>query len=357
MVFFCPFSHWNEAFPVAESITFSDQGVTRPGPLAFDKQPLATRRTRSVRSVCPLLFRITCLIVLTLVLFQPASGWSEENPSSSPQRIVSMSPGITEILFALGVGDRVVGVTDFCNYPEATKSIAKIGGLLNPSYETLITLKPDLIVHQPDSHKVDNFVEKLGIRGLPVSMLSLEQIFDTIQTIGAATGSDKKAGELIRQMKDEIQSYRTRLAGISTKSVLLVLGISNHSMRDIYGVGPNTYLDELLTIAGGENLLADSHSSYPKISKEFIIHKSPEVIIEVGPTRILTSEANISRKAGWKKFSTIRAVKNNAIHFVASDYVLIPGPRLINIIADFAKAIHPGVFQNVAPSTSGSTSK
>ena len=340
-----------------ESNTFSDQSVTRSGRLPFATRPPAIQQGFFVRNIRPRLFHIPCLIFLTLVLFQPGNGWAEEISSAYPQRIVSMSPGITEILFALGVGGRVVGVTDFCNYPEAAKAVARIGGLLNPNYEALITLQPDLIIHQPDSHKVDDFVEKLGIRGLPVSMLSLNQILNTIQTIGAATGSDEKAEQLIQKMQDEIQSYRTRLAGIPKISVLLVLGISNDSMRDIYGVGPNTYLDELLTIAGGKNLLAESQSQYPEISKEFIIHKSPEVIIEVGPARILTSEANINRKAGWEKFSTIRAVKNNAIHFVASDYVLIPGPRLVDIIEDFARAIHPETFGSVNSLKSGVASE
>lgn len=260
-----------------------------------------------------------------------------------------MSPGITEILFAIGAGEQVVGVTDFCIYPEKAKSLPKVGGLLNPGYEAIITLQPDLIIHQPNKHKIKTFGEKLGIRNLPITMLSLPEIFTTIKEIGIATNRENAADRLIQSMQEKINFHRKRLADVSTKSVLLVLGISNDSMRELYGVGPKTYLGEMLALAGGKNILTDTQTQYPKVSKEFIIHESPEVIIEVGPKDILSLEASKKRREGWQKFSTIRAVKNQKIHFIGSDYILIPGPRLVNIIDDFVNAIHPEIVSNELP--------
>lgn len=294
---------------------------------------------------CPFLHPV---FIVFLILFTVTShnGWAGTADDSPPQRIISLSPGITEILFALGLGEQVVGVTDFCAYPEKAKSLPKIGGLLNPNYETLITLKPDLIIHQPNSHKIETFVEKLGIRSLAISMLSLEQIFSSIKTIGIATNREKAADQLIQSMNDKLDFHRKRLAQVSQKSVLLVLGISNDSMRDLYGVGPKTYLGEMLALAGGRNILAKTKGQYPKVSKEFIIYESPEIIIEVGPKDILSREASKKRRQGWERFSTIRAIKNKNIHFIGTDYVLIPGPRLLNIIDDFVKAIHPEIGFN-----------
>lgn len=307
------------------------------------------------KALCLISFPRTFLpsfLILFLILFPITSkqGWAGTADISSPaQRIISLSPGITEILFALGAGDQIVGVTDFCNYPEKAKSLPKIGGLLNPNYETIITLKPDLIIHQPNKHKIKTFGEKLGIRNLPITMLSLTEIFSSIKKIGIATHREKAADLLIQSMQEKINFHRKRLAGVSQKTVLLLLGISNDSMRELYGVGPNTYLGEMLSLAGGKNILAGTQGQYPKVSKEFIIHESPEVIIEVGPKDILSMEASKKRRQGWQKFSTIRAVKNQDIHFIGSDYVLIPGPRLINIIDDFVKAIHPEILSNQSP--------
>jgi len=260
-----------------------------------------------------------------------------------------LSPGVTEILFAIGAGDRVVGVTDFCVFPEKAKSLPKVGGLLNPSYETIITLQPDLIIHQPNKHKIKNFVDKLGIRNLPISMLSLAEIFSSIKEIGIAIHREPAADRLIQSMRDKMNFHRKRLAGVSRKSVLLILGISNDSMREIYGVGPKTFLGEMLALAGGKNILAETQAQYPKVSKEFIIHKSPEIIIEVGPKDILSREASKKRRQGWQIFSTIRAVKNNDIHIIGADYILIPGPRLVDIIPHFVKAIHPDIASDESP--------
>ena len=302
----------------------------------------------------PSVFRSIFVLLLLFFTFPVGNGWTATQGRPYPQRIISMSPGITEILFALGLGNRVVGVTDFCNFPEEAKKITRIGGLLNPNYETLITLKPDLIIHQPNSHKIETFVEKLGIQNLPISMLSLDQIFESVKSIGVATGREEAADRLTKKMREKIDFHRSRLAKVPKKSVLLLLGINNDSMRDIYGVGPKTYLGELLELAGGHNILDKSRTQYPKISKEFIIHESPEIIIEAGPTRILTEKASIKRKRGWQEFPTIRAVKTGDVYFIGSDYILVPGPRLVNIIDDFVKVIHPEIFSSDSASLQNS---
>ena len=289
------------------------------------------------------------IFVFFLILATSQNGWAGTVDVSPPQRIISLSPGVTEILFAIGAGDQVVGVTDFCNYPEKAKSLPRVGGLLNPSYETLITLQPDLIIHQPNKHKIKNFVDKLGIRNLPISMLSFEQIFSSIKEIGIAIHREQAADQLIQSMQEKIDFHRKRLANVSKKSVLLILGISNDSMRELYGVGPKTFLGEMLALAGGNNILSETQAQYPKVSKEFIIHESPEIIIEIGRTDILTEESSVKRRQGWQKFSTIRAVKNNNIHMIGADYILIPGPRLVNIIPHFVKAIHPEIASDNLP--------
>ncbi len=200
-----------------------------------------------------------------------------------------MSPSITETLFALGVGDRVVGVTDFCSYPKEACALPKIGGLLNPSVEAWIKLKPDLIIHQDDSHKLRINARNLGIRTLAVSMTRLQNILDTIKTFGEVLGCESDARALIQQLQSGIQRHQAGLRNIPKKTTLLLLGDGSGPGGALYAVGRSTFLGELLELAGGENILTDPKINYPKISKEFILRHSPEVIIEA------VTDANLSK--------------------------------------------------------------
>ena len=262
-----------------------------------------------------------------------------------PQRIISMSPSITETLFALGVGDRVVGVTDFCSYPKEACTRAKIGGLLNPSVEAWITLKPDLIIHQDDSHKLRINARNLGIQTLAVSMTRLHNIFKTIQTLGEVLGCESAARALTQKLQSGIQRHQARLKNLPGKTTLLLLGDGSNPGAALYAVGRSTFLGELLELAGGTNILVNPQLNYPKISKEFILRHSPEVIIEAGPDANLTPDEKKKKLEQWQRFPTLTAVKNKTIYFVGADYILIPGPRFLNILDHFARVIHPEAFK------------
>jgi iron complex transport system substrate-binding protein len=263
-----------------------------------------------------------------------------------PQRIISMSPSITETLFALGVGNRVVGVTDFCSYPKEACTLPKIGGLLNPSVEAWITLKPDLIIHQDDSHKLRINAQNLGIRTLAISMTRLKNILETIKTFGEVLGCETDAQALTEQLQSGIQRQQARLKDFPKKTVLLILGDGSDPGGALYAVGRSTFLGELLELAGGENILTDPEINYPKISKEFILRHSPEVIIEAGPDANLSAVEKEKKLKQWRRFLTLTAVKNETIYFVGADYILIPGPRFLNILDHFARVIHPEAFKD-----------
>ena len=284
-----------------------------------------------------LVFHLTVLC-LWLVIFQEARAAS--------QRVISTSPAITEILFAIGAGDRVVGVTDFCNYPEQACRLPSIGGPLNPSTETWITLKPDLIIIQEDSEVIQKNAKIFEIPSLTVSVNNLNNILNSIQIIADSLHMPQAGHQLAIKIKTKIEDYRTHLKKIKPRQVLMLLSDTNDPSRDLYAVGRDTFLNELLTIAGGENVLPDTMARYPKVSKEYIIAKSPEIIIEVGPKSNLSKEETLARKKTWGKFSTLRAVKDDKLYFIGADYILIPGPRLLNILDDFTRTIHPELFLN-----------
>jgi iron complex transport system substrate-binding protein len=243
-------------------------------------------------------------------------------------------------------GDRVVGVTDFCNYPEQACRLPSIGGPLNPSTETWITLKPDLIIIQEDSEVIQKNAKIFEIPSLTVSVNNLNNILNSIQIIADSLHMPQAGHQLAIKIKTKIEDYRTHLKKIKSRQVLMLLSDTNDPSRDLYAVGRDTFLNELLTIAGGENVLPDTMARYPKVSKEYIIAKSPEIIIEVGPKSNLSKEETLARKKTWGKFSTLRAVKDDKLYFISADYILIPGPRLLNILDDFTRTIHPELFLN-----------
>ena len=269
---------------------------------------------------------------------------SQEGHAATPNRIISTSPAITEILFALGAGDRVVGVTDFCSYPEKACLLPSIGGPLNPSTETWISLKPDLIIIQEDSEIIQKSAKIFRIPSLTVSFSNLRNILTSIHIIADSLQVSEAGHQLTEKIKIRINDYRSRLKELKPRQVLMLLSDTNDPSRDLYAVGRGTFLNELLTIAGGENVLPDTMAKYPKISKEFIIAKSPEIIIEVGPKSNLSNEETLIRKKTWGKYSTLRAVKDDRLYFIGADYILIPGPRLLNILDDFTRTIHPKLF-------------
>ena len=210
------------------------------------------------------------------------------------QRVISLSPSITEVLFAIGAGNQVAAVTDFCKYPKEALTKPKIGGMLNSSAESIIALKPDLMVFQPGKSNVKQLAIKLNIDFIEASFQDLKSIYQAIQEIGNAVEKKNEAEKLIANIKSKLGSYQESLKNVKPKSTLLILGDSLDPLRDLYAVGKKTFLDELLILSGGENVLDETLSQYPKISREYIISRSPEVFIIAGPNSNVAEKEKIS---------------------------------------------------------------
>lgn len=269
--------------------------------------------------------------------------------AKNAQRVISLSPSITEVLFAIGAGDQVAAVTDFCTYPKQALTKPKIGGMLNSSAESIIALKPDLVVFQPGKSNVKQLAKKLNIEYIEASFQDLNSIYQSIQEIGNAVGKEKEAKKLITDIKSKLRSYQERLKNVKPKSTLLILGDSRDPLRDLYAVGKKTFLDELLTLSGGENVLDKTLSQYPKISREYIISRSPEVVIIAGPNSDVTEKEISQNLNAWRVLGSVRAVQNKNIHIISEDYILIPGPRLVNIVDMFYQAIHSSKLRASTP--------
>lgn len=310
--------------------------------------PKYSKPTRSKFPVFPKSIFNACIFTIVILILSFLTGTAFAD--KTPQRIISMAPSITESLFALGAGNRVVGRTEFCKWPKEACQLPNVGGMLNPSTETWLTLKPDLIIFLKSSDRLASKAKSLGLRTLLVDMNRIDSIFESWQLIGNTLGIQGSATDLENSIREEIETIKSKTKGLQKIETLLLLGDSSDPGRDLFAVGRSTFLGELIEIAGGFNILEDPDANYPRISKEFILSRSPEVIIEAGPKSKLTDNEYKRRMKEWEPFASIKAVQTRRIHFIGEDYAVIPGPRLHLILKQFANALHPEIFRNLTSS-------
>jgi iron complex transport system substrate-binding protein len=267
---------------------------------------------------------------------------------AAPQRIISTSPGITEILFALGAGARVAGVTDYCKYPPEAGKIPKIGSWASPNMEVILATRPDLVVVQKTAvHDAARF-RAAGLHTLEVHLDRIADIYSAIAAIGAEAGVPERARQLSGSIRKQLAEVQSRVAGRPPASVMFVVGRTPGSLEGIVAVGSTSYLSEVMTLAGGRNILSDSRVAYPKVLHEEILARNPDVIIDMGEhadAAALTPRQVASEIALWGRYPTIDAVRNRRVHIVASEIFVVPGPRVAECARSLARLLHPEVFR------------
>lgn len=262
----------------------------------------------------------------------------------APQRIVCGSPAVAEIVFALGAANRVVGVSDHTVYPpEATKK-ASVGGWVNPNRERLLVLHPDLIISQGQHEKLADFCSEYEIAFHTVNLDSLADLYNSIESLAGMLDVTGRGTDLIQKIRTSIQFVSSKTAALQPQRVLLLFGRSHGNLSGLGTIGTGTFLDDLLRLAGGTNIFADATGAYPQISKEALLVRSPEVILEVIPGNGDKKTIALLRD-DWDQFSEMPAVRDNRVHYLTNDFLLIPGPRVGRIALELAKAIHPEAFR------------
>jgi iron complex transport system substrate-binding protein len=274
---------------------------------------------------------------------EAAPGGDAPPPPGGYGRIISLSPGLTETLFAVGAGDRVVGVTRFCNWPAEASARPKVGGFLDPNYEAMVALRPDLVVMMPSNRAHLAELERLGLRCTVVDQTMLEDILDSVETLGRLTGNGAKARDLRASMQRRIDAVRAKAAPLPHPRVLLSSGrdLRAKKLDEVYVVGRKTFLGDMLLIAGGENAFPDSAVDYPALSGEAILRLNPDVIVEF--TNGL-GELGLTREdavAPWRALPGLAAAEKGRIATLDGAHLTIPGPRVVETLEALAKAIHP----------------
>jgi len=264
-----------------------------------------------------------------------ANAWA----AAYPQRVVSLAPSVTETLFALGFGDRLVGVTTHCDYPAEVRRIAKIGGFMSPSIESVVAQRPELVLGvstATDPLKVRE-MERFGLNVVVVSLASVGDILDSIRNMARLLGDTTAGEKLTHRITAQLQTVQRRVAASPRRRVLVAVGL-----RPLVAVGGKNFIDELITLAGGDNIAARAVQPWLNLPDEYIVAQAPQVIIEAG-----TGSDRGAASKHWADLKSIPAVRERRVYTYPSDKILRPGPRIGEAVEEIARLVHPECFQAI----------
>ena len=279
--------------------------------------------------------------VLTTTIVTDSVGRSVELPGRRLERIISLAPSATEILFAIGAGNRLVGIDDFSNYPAEPADILKLGSF-SPDLEQIVALEPDLVVGSTiTSSEVIEQIEALAIPVLIVGSLDVRGVSDSILLLGTTVGEQKTAQSLAAELLDRIEAVVAAVAGVERPRTFYEVDASDPTRP--FTIGPGFFVDDLVTMAGAENVFADADSPFPQVGLEAVIERDPEIII-LADAPFGTTVESVKARAGWEG---INAVANDRFMVVSpelSDQMSRPGPRIANALEAIAMFLHPEAF-------------
>ncbi len=260
-----------------------------------------------------------------------------------PERIVSISPNVTEMLFALGLGDRVVGVSRYCNCPPEAQTRARVGGYLDPNYEAILALAPDLIVLPGENEEFVERFRSLGLATLTIRHNSIEEVLDSITAIGRRCGAADEAGRLVADLRARLDAVARRTAGLARPRVMLVVErtLGEGRPENLCIAGADRYMNQLIEAAGGVNCCNERRVGFPTVSLEGVLQMNPQVIVDLVAKERQGKYARETLLADWRTLGQVDAVRDGRVWLVDDDYVFIPGPRLVLSIERLARIIHP----------------
>jgi len=256
------------------------------------------------------------------------------NVPDHPQRLISLAPNITEILYALGLGDHIVGDTTYCDYPPQARLKPHVGALLNPSMEKIVALKPDLVLGTADSNRRETAdqLERLGIPLYGLTAHSVKDTLSSIEDLGKVLGQDSRASVLVTGLGHRVEAVQQSVAKLPRPKVLFVVWY-----RPLITAGPHSFIADAIRIAGGDSIADDLAADWPRLSMEDALHRDPDVILFSKSESFSPALDEFQKLPGWKDF---RAVKNHRLYFV-SDTINRPSPRLIDALEEVAHILHP----------------
>lgn len=295
-----------------------------------------------MRRFWPLLVFVIMLLVIRLVPEQepaePADGSVTEY-----QRLISLSPSITETLYALGLADRLVAVTDYCDYPVEAQSLPTVGGYTDPSLEAIVSNEPDLVILLQSQQQLRQQLNHLGIATHSIDNSTLLGIEAAIASIAQVTGQQAQADLLLDAIHQIIDRVQQKVSSQPPVRTLISIAhyVNSEKLDIVYIAGQRDFYNDLLKLAGGSNVYTDSHIKVPSVSEEGIIRMNPDVIIDIFPEADdHHSDMNLVRQQ-WLKLDAVSAIQQQRVHIIERDYASIPGPRIFQLLPEIARLLHP----------------
>ena len=291
-----------------------------------------------------LLLIISCMACAGFIILGIQPGQKTNIPVSAvkPDRIVSLAPNLTEILFELGLNQNIVAVSSNSDYPAEAANKIKVGTFWHPDIEAIIACKPDLVITLwfEQQKSVAESLKRLGYRVLTLKIETIEELWTVIEKIGSATDRKQAAYELVNNIKNKLSELRNKTS--HTKKIKVLWAFQTEPLRL---AGRNTFINELIELAGGENAIGPTIQQYPSISTEELLACEAEVIIQSAMDAANIEKQQKAAELYWQKYPSLPAVKNNRICVLDSDAVLRLGPRLPNGLEIIAGYLHPDIFK------------
>ncbi len=269
----------------------------------------------------------------------PASG-------EKPARIISLTPSTTEILHGVGAFERVVAVSDYCSYPPQVSGLPRVGGWNNPNMEQIASLRPDLVIFSDaQAQFVKDKVEAAGIRTLEVPSQTLEDAFKAIELVGRATGDEAAAERLAQQTRASVEAVRLATERLPKRRVLCVVDRVPGTLRDLYTAGGESFIAQLIRVAGGEPISPPTSGGWGKMQKEAVVALDPDVVLDLMMHKEAAGGYGEDTLAVWRELPTLRAVREGRVYPVRDETVLHPSQLVGESARKFARLIHPEAFE------------
>jgi iron complex transport system substrate-binding protein len=275
------------------------------------------------------------LVILWIVLAALGTG----RAADVPRRIVSLVPSVTETLFAIGAGPQVVGVSSYDREPPEVARLPRVGALIDPNVERILSLRPDLLIVYASQSDLREQMRRAGIETWPFAHAGLADVARVTTEIGVLTGHPREAEALAASITGQLARVRGSVAGHDRPKVLLVFGREPLALRNIYASGGIGFLHDLIDVAGGVNVFADVRRESVQATTELILARAPEVIIELRPEGLSDASREQGERAAWSALAAVPAVRNGRVHFLSGSEFVVPGPRIGAAAEKIAAAI------------------
>jgi iron complex transport system substrate-binding protein len=283
--------------------------------------------------------------IALLIAWTPHVGSRAQVPADRrPARIISLIPAVTEMLFAIGAGPRVVAVSSFDEYPPEVKSLQRVGALLDPDVERILSLRPDLVIVYGTQADLIKQLARASIPMFHYQHAGLADVARTIAALGEAVGQRREADAVVERIETDLAAVRTRVAGRDRPRTLIVFGREALALRGIYASGGVGFLHDMLEAAGGQNVFADIARQSVQASTELILVRRPEVILELRGGE-MTPDIRAREAAVWNALPSLPAVRSRRVHVLNDPRTVVPGPRVAEGAALIARAVHPEAFR------------